>query len=220
MPDDDRPSVTCDALYPTLRVPDVDAAANFYRDKLGFDVSFRWGDPVIHAGVQLGTVGIHLNQGDPNPDGTWTYLVVDDLDGLFHWYQRNGVTVLDEPTDRPWGMREFNVEDINGYRLRFGQVDLRTNDPLPVERVDLSMRVESSLASLLYDLAEHKRMTLGELIEEIVLHSFEEADSPESVASPHTRRTHAYIADLKRKHGIDYETHDSYRFTEDSTDAS
>jgi len=34
------------------------------------------------------------------------------------------------------------------------------------------------------------------------------------VASPHTRATHRYIQELRKKHGIDYDCHASYRFVE------
>jgi hypothetical protein len=34
----------------------------------------------------------------------------------------------------------------------------------------------------------------------------------DGVASPHTKRTIAYIQELKKKHGIDYDSHASYRF--------
>ena len=38
------------------------------------------------------------------------------------------------------------------------------------------------------------------------------------MASPHTERTLDFIADLREKHGIDYEVHDSYRFVEKGAD--
>jgi hypothetical protein len=65
------------------------------------------------------------------------------------------------------------------------------------------------------DLAKHKNMTVGETLEEMLLHSFEKLPEGESgVASPHTDKTLAYIKELKKKHGIDYDCHASYRFTE------
>ena len=63
------------------------------------------------------------------------------------------------------------------------------------------------------DLARHKNLTVGEMLEEIFLHSFEKVPRG-GVASPHAERTFAYIQALKQKHGIDYDTHASYRFVE------
>jgi hypothetical protein len=74
-------------------------------------------------------------------------------------------------------------------------------------------RIEKRLASLLRDLARHKQMTVGETLEETLLHTFERV-SGEGVASPHTGHTLAHIETLKKRHGIDYETHASYRFME------
>lgn len=70
------------------------------------------------------------------------------------------------------------------------------------------------LAALLYDLAEHKHMSLNSRVEEILLHTNESLG--DGVASPHTRRTLRYIQELKKKHGIDYDSHASYRFVEES----
>jgi len=68
------------------------------------------------------------------------------------------------------------------------------------------------LAALLDDLAKHKHMSLSSCVEEILLHTNEPLG--DGVASPHTKRTLAYIQELKRKHGIDYDSHASYRFRE------
>jgi hypothetical protein len=56
-------------------------------------------------------------------------------------------------------------------------------------------------------------MTLGEMLEETLLHSMELL-AGEGVASPHTAYTHRYIQELRKKHGIDYDCHASYRFVE------
>jgi uncharacterized glyoxalase superfamily protein PhnB len=212
-----RPVIHCEAVHPTLRVPDVEAAATFYRDKLGFDVEFLWGDPPAHAGVRLGCASIHFSQGAPNSDGHWIYLVVDDVDRLFEWYRANGVETVNEPQTQPWGMREFNLNDLNGYRLRLAQHDFRSGPPVKVERVEIHARIEKRLAALVQDLAEHKGMTVGEMLEETLLHTFEAMPDFEGqgVASPHTRQTIAFIAELKKRHGLDYDTHASYRFREE-----
>jgi hypothetical protein len=55
-------------------------------------------------------------------------------------------------------------------------------------------------------------MTLTSCLKEILLHTCEPFG--DGVASPHTQRTLRYIQELKRKHGIDYDSHGSYRFVE------
>ena len=214
---DNRPGFQCETVHPTMKVPCVRTTVEYYRDKLGFEIEFLWGDPPVHASVRLGQVSVHFSSDAPNPDGFWTYFVVDNVDGLFEWYQDNGVEILDEPEAYPWGMREFNIKDFNGYHLRFGQHNFRSGPPVKVERVDVQARIEKKLASIMADLAEHKGMTVGEMLEETLLHSFEAMAGlkGQGVASPHTERTLEFIAKLKEKHGLDYDTHDSYRFSEE-----
>ena len=76
-----------------------------------------------------------------------------------------------------------------------------------VERVDVPVRIEKRLAALLHDLAEHKHMSLSSCLEEILLHTNEGA-------GPHTKRTLRYIQELMKRHGINYDSHASYRFVE------
>jgi uncharacterized glyoxalase superfamily protein PhnB len=213
---DQKPEIACEDVFPTIIVGDVVETVDFYHDKLAFDVDFIWGEPPEHAGVSLGTVSVHFSKGNPSPDGFWIYLIVDDVDALYDRYQSNGVEVEGKPESYPWGMREFSMKDLNGCRLRFGQHDHRSGDPIQIDRVDLQVRIEERLAGLTKDLAAHKGMSVGELFEETLLHTFEPVTSAEGrwVASPHVKQTFPVIEELKKKHGIDYDTHASYRFSE------
>ena len=87
-----------------------------------------------------------------------------------------------------------------------------TRVPPRIERVEVPVRLEKRLAALLSDVAQHKGMTVDSCLEEILLHTNEPLG--DGVASPHTRRTLRYVQELKRNHGIDYDSHASYRFVE------
>ena len=130
---------------------------------------------------------------------------------IFH--RANGVEVVNPLGDRPWGMRDYAVRDLYGYRLTFGYPLWNVGPSIPIERVDVPVRLEKRLAALLEDLAEHKHMSLSSCLEETLLHTFEPLG--DGVASPHTQRTLRYIQELKAKHGIDYDCHGSYRFVEE-----
>jgi len=73
--------------------------------------------------------------------------------------------------------------------------------------VEVPVRLEKRLAALLHDVAAHKRMTLNSCLEETLLHTLDGV-------GPHTKSQLRYIEKLKRKHGIDYDSHGSYRFVE------
>ena len=72
-----------------------------------------------------------------------------------------------------------------------------------VERVQLGVRMEARLVKVLKGLAEFNDETLGELLEKIVLHSFEPVpgDEGEASASPHSKAQLKAIDDLKKVDG-------------------
>jgi len=204
----DRPTVDCEFHHTGVPVTDVAAAVQFYTAKLGFELAFTWGEPVTLAGVNLGRAQIFLEQGTPNPSGCHLYFVVGDADELFQFQTGAGVEVVAPPGDRPYGLRDYRVRDLHGYELGFGHYIYTVGDPIPIERVGVPVRLERRLAALLADLAEHKRMSLSSCLEEILLHT-------NDGVGPHTESQLRRIALLKEKHGIDYDTHASYRFRED-----
>ena len=208
------PQVECEQLHQALSVSDVNATADFYTKNLGFWLAFTWGEPPSMAGVNLGGVQIFLEQGTPTPNGSSVYFVIGDADELFEFQRANGVEIVQPPGDRAWGLRDYTVRDLNGYTLTFGHRLTDAAGPrLKIERVDVPLRLEKRLAALLHDLAEHKGMSLSSCLEEILLHTNEPLG--EGVASPHTKRDLKYIQELKKKHGIDYDSHASYRFVEE-----
>ncbi|HEX8344952.1 MAG TPA: hypothetical protein VF657_09435 [Actinoplanes sp.] len=83
-----------------------------------------------------------------------------------------------------------------------------------IERVQLGVRMEARLVKVLKGLAEFNDETLGELLEKIVLHSFEPVpgDEGESCASPHSRAQLKAVEDLKKVYGLDYQTHSARAF--------
>jgi catechol 2,3-dioxygenase-like lactoylglutathione lyase family enzyme len=212
MPIPTPPQVDCERLHPGLPVPDVLAAAGFYTAKLGFTLGFAWGEPATMAGVNLGEVQVFLERGTPCASGAAVYFIVGDADELYAFHRANGVEIVAEPGDREYELRDYTVRDPYGYMLSFGHYIHAAGEPVPIERVDVPVRLEKRLAALLHDLAPHKRMSVGSLLEEILLHTSEPLG--DGVASPHTKSQLRYIQQLKAKHGIDYDSHASYRWVE------
>jgi catechol 2,3-dioxygenase-like lactoylglutathione lyase family enzyme len=207
-----RPIVDCERLHPTLTVSDIQAAVDCYTGKLGFEPGFLWRDPPTFAGVNLGKVQIFLEQGIPNPAGTSVSFIVNDADALFEFHRAMGVDIVLPPEDRDYGIRDYCVRDLDGNRLSFGSYIYSAGPAIEIERVELPVRLEKRLAALLVDLADHKRMSLTSCLEDILLHTNEPLG--DGVASPHTRHDLQVIQQLKTKHGIDYDSHGSYRFVE------
>lgn len=122
---------------------DPDKALTFYRDVLGFEVRLDVG----YNGLRWITVGpegqpdtaivLHPPAVDPGitdderrtiaemmAKGTYggINLATRDLDGVFAKLQAGGAEVVQEPTDQPYGVRDFAVRDPAGNLLRIQQL--------------------------------------------------------------------------------------------------
>jgi uncharacterized glyoxalase superfamily protein PhnB len=112
-----------------LFVRDVAATVAFYQDMLGFNLDFDHGSPPIHARVSSGdpaapgTARIRFElESTPQSGSRSCYLYVyvgRAIDDLCASYQSRGVEIVSLPKDRPWGLRQFQIRDCNGYVLTF-----------------------------------------------------------------------------------------------------
>lgn len=212
MPPATPPNIECGQVFPLMPVLDITAAVDYYTQQLGFKPGFTWGDPPTFAGVNLGAVSMHLSANVPGAAPSSAYFIVEDANALFDFHAANGVQIVERPDNRDYGLMDYKIRDPWGNELGFGHYIYTAGPPMKIERVDVPVRLEKRLAALLKDLAEHKGLSLDSCLEETLLHTFEIVG--DGVASPHTMRTLKYIQELKKKHGIDYDTHDSYRFEE------
>ena len=131
-------------VAPYFIVDDVVATANYYRDKLGFGYDRFWGEPASFCMVRRNGVVVMLSQlevtGGMRPNrladpegGAWdAYVWVDDADALNTEFKSRGVRIVRDICDQPYGCRDFDVEDCNGYRLCFGHDLTRKATPDPV----------------------------------------------------------------------------------------
>jgi hypothetical protein len=78
--------------------------------------------------------------------------------------------------------------------------------------------MEKRLVKVLKGLAEFESVSLGQLLEKIVLHSFEPVPGQEGemAASPHGKKALTAIGDLKRVYGLEYDTHAVRQFQEEA----
>lgn len=119
-------------LFIVRNVPDTLA---FYRDKLGFDVTFEGPEPddIFFGIVQRGRAMIMFKDidVDPVPNHTrdighgiapWdAYIYVPDPDALYEEFAPRGVDFRMELGDNSDNLRGFEVYDVNGYVLYFGR---------------------------------------------------------------------------------------------------
>ena len=119
------------AAKPILNVANAAASMAYYVEKLGFELVFAWCDEAASANpmaptfgeVQRGQAAIMLAQGEQGGPGMWIYLDMQsaaELEAVHAEYVRRGALIAELPEDKPWGMREMLVRDLDGHVLRMG----------------------------------------------------------------------------------------------------
>lgn len=117
-------------ISPQFVVPDVVAAAEYYRDVLGFQILGYFLDPPVYSIVRRDAVEIHFGKlapgSSPSPnirrrEGSLdAYIWVSDLDPLYAELQQRGAKIVEPPEMRVYKCYEMVVEDHLGFRLAFG----------------------------------------------------------------------------------------------------
>jgi catechol 2,3-dioxygenase-like lactoylglutathione lyase family enzyme len=120
-------------------VHDPDQALAFYRDTLGLELrndvakgEFRW--ITVGAESQPGVAIVLTNylNGSPADQDALSALIAkgalngvhfhsEDLDSTFEKVDASGAEIVQEPTDQPWGTRDFAVRDPSGNMIRIDQ---------------------------------------------------------------------------------------------------
>ena len=115
-------------IAPHLMVSDVIASAEFYRDYLGFDFNRYWGEPPNFVILHRGSVQLMLSQDQENgpqplKNGRFdVYIWLNQgIDKLYAEYLAKNVEIVEPLETTFFQMRQFLIQDNNGYVLCFGE---------------------------------------------------------------------------------------------------
>jgi len=124
-----RPEIS--SVSPFLIVQDTPAALSFYRDRLGFEVTFQ--EPahepffgIVRRGgamILLKSVGVApLPNCKREPEARWdAYFYVPDPDALAAEFALRNIEFSKPLKDTHDGLRGFELKDADGYVLFFGR---------------------------------------------------------------------------------------------------
>jgi catechol 2,3-dioxygenase-like lactoylglutathione lyase family enzyme len=116
------------AAIAQLRTTDLAASIRFYTTRLGFKLDFQYKD--FYAGIRAGNQVFHLklvDEKDPSIDYVdrgehiHLYFETDDAAAMAAMCKKNGVRLVKDVHDTPWGRKEFTIRDDQGHTLYFGQ---------------------------------------------------------------------------------------------------
>jgi uncharacterized glyoxalase superfamily protein PhnB len=116
-----------ESIFPILSTPDLPRMLTFYEGLLGGEIRYRFPaeGPPAFVTVSIGSDEIGIAASDEGPEegsteraSLWAY--VDDCDGAVGHLRSAAVTVVEEPSDQPWGERMARVLDPDGNEVIVG----------------------------------------------------------------------------------------------------
>jgi uncharacterized glyoxalase superfamily protein PhnB len=119
-------SVPPATVVPILAYPDVRAAVQWLSAAFGFIERTRIGES-HRAQLSIGPDGAMIvaeDRGDRVPGSGSTHVTrvrVNQVDASFEQARAHGARILEAPTDREYGERDFTVEDLAGHRWQFSE---------------------------------------------------------------------------------------------------
>ncbi len=121
--------INATSLSGSITCKDLDASIRWYRDVVGFGVAetYEHEGKVVAAVISAGAIRIVLNQDDgalgwDRIKGQGFYVQFNvatpaDVDSTAARIKASGWALVDEPADRPWGVRMFKFKDPDGFNL-------------------------------------------------------------------------------------------------------
>ena len=116
------------SLSPQFLVDDLEVSTTFYRDRLGFTIDFVYEG--FYASVSRDGLGVHLKCAPKVVDDRENrranehldaYVGLEGIEDLYAEYQKAGVPIVRHLEERPWQVKDFYVEDPDGYIIGFSE---------------------------------------------------------------------------------------------------
>ena len=103
---------------PELPVADVELAQQHYRDALGFEIGWLYPGGDIGA-VSRDNVAIFFRRRVRPFEPAVHWVFAADIDATYDELRSRGARIVDPLEQKPWGLRQFTLEDIDGNRFYF-----------------------------------------------------------------------------------------------------
>lgn len=114
---------------PVLAVSDIEATVSYWYNTLGFSNKWTWGNPPNHGGVSRDGVFIQFSL-EPelasSSKGNSIWIRVRNIEALYELHKKRNASIAAPMEEKPWGMVQYTLKDLNGYYVHFSAPSLKT----------------------------------------------------------------------------------------------
>ena len=114
-------------IEPVLPVRDIRETINYWQEVLGFTSQWTWGDPPNIGAVSWQSVHVQFYlQSEWKGGGGSVWIRLQRIESLYRLHQQRNAEIVEPLENKPWGMAQYTVREINGHYLCFaGMVEER-----------------------------------------------------------------------------------------------
>jgi predicted enzyme related to lactoylglutathione lyase len=103
---------------PELPVVDVERAQQHYRGALGFEIGWLYPGKEIGS-ASRGEAVVFFRKRSPPFEPAIHWIFAEDIDATYKELKSSGANIVDPLEKKPWGLRQFTVEDLDGNLFYF-----------------------------------------------------------------------------------------------------
>ena len=103
---------------PEMPVADVERAQQYYRDVFGFEIGWLTPGKEIGA-VSSGDTAIFFRKREAPFEPAVHWVFAAEIDARYEDLKAIGANIVDPLETKPWGLRQFTVEDLDGNLFYF-----------------------------------------------------------------------------------------------------
>ncbi len=108
--------IVLERSVPEIPVTDVEKAQVYYRDILGFKIEWIVQEKVFGAVANGDCILFLRRKTDPfEPAVNWIF--APKIEELYTTLKAAGARITDDIENKPWGLRQFTIEDVDGNRF-------------------------------------------------------------------------------------------------------
>lgn len=114
-------------IEPVLPARDIRETIKYWQEVLGFPSQWTWGDPPNIGAVSWQTVHVQFYlESEWKGGGSSVWIRLQRLESLYRLHQQRKADIVEPLENKPWGMAQYTVREINGHYLCFaGMVEER-----------------------------------------------------------------------------------------------